>query len=706
MYTGKERAAGKEREEIFLVDEPEAELIETDEDDPEREEGPFEYQEDAPNLVDRFVEHEQGRRALKLVGEKVRRDMDSAWESSEPYREKRAQEWKIFTGELPEKDFPFKDAANAHVPIMLENITRLHFRAESELFGDWSHVFNYSPVGPDDRDLASILTLHGNWQISEEIPDFKRQQSRGLLIFFLHGDVTAHSYYDHFTRQNRHEVLTCDEFVTPYVYVSTMPDYGDCPYYCRVRYYYPHELRSQMGRWYGVEDVLAKRKPSWSDDPETKLRSMAEEVELITEPDADMAAPHKVIQWEGWLELPNQDRERWCQVFMDYSTTTVFSLLILEEEDWEDRVRYDMQMSEKQSYLEAAFRRSQLVTAVQSQLEGVEQNAPPPPELPKPPMPDWMTSPEDEPDPVRTVPVRAFSHGVCIESIAGNLGIGFGTIQADFNVGANTAMNQFIDAATLNNAKGFIATSAVKFDRPFSYSPGMINVVSNIAGGDLQKHLFPLEVGKANPQLIDVVDRLHSWGQESIQSPSVMSGESGKSGETFRGLMARIDQATKQLSVSTRKYSEFLKQILKNNSRLNAKFLPEKQILFINNHRLGSRQIEVGRELYRRGYRVTIRADLKYSSDAQRIADAIELASNVAQHPWLKGNPLVNYLALREVFEAMDKPELVQALGSPPGPTDFVRAGMMGGAILPQQQPGQARPGASGPSGPAPAGGT
>jgi len=48
------------------------------------------------------------------------------------------------------KDFPYKDAANVHVPIMLENITRVWLRMDGELFGDKSNVFGVSSLGPQD----------------------------------------------------------------------------------------------------------------------------------------------------------------------------------------------------------------------------------------------------------------------------------------------------------------------------------------------------------------------------------------------------------------------------------------------------------------------------------------------------------------------------------------------------------------------------
>jgi hypothetical protein len=170
--------------------EDDADEIEVDAAEPEEEAETIVYDEDALNLVPAFAESEQGRKYLKKISNKVDADFQADWDSSDEYREMEKANWKLFAGDLPPKEFPFADAANPHLPIMLENISRLCFRATGELFGDWASVFGVAPVGPDDDDTAEILTRHGNWQIANQIPDFKRQIGhRGVLTFFAQGDV-------------------------------------------------------------------------------------------------------------------------------------------------------------------------------------------------------------------------------------------------------------------------------------------------------------------------------------------------------------------------------------------------------------------------------------------------------------------------------------------------------------------------------------
>lgn len=712
-------------------DDYEDETEELEVDDPELSEEKLEFEDDDPNLVATFMATKEGVECLKKKSDSIRKRFESAWDSTEEYRDRRAKNWLIFTGKLPPKEYPWKGAANTHVPIMLETITRLHFRAMSELFGDWATVFGVLPVGPDDEEAAELLSKHGNWQINEEIPDFKRQMDRGLMAYFLDGDQTFASSRDLKRGVNRHEALSADEFVVPYTYTSVMPDYSDCPYYFRIRNYYKHELEVMRDAWYEVDKVLDEEPPPWDSDPESPSLEAAAEAAGIAMPDDTGSSPYRVLQYEGWESLPGRDRDYWVQAFIDHRTGNFLSLAIHEEPDWQEARQYEERVAQQTEYLNALDTHDAMLREFEAASQLVA-NAPPPqpvmgplgpemppplqPPAPPPPppvMPEWM-DPEDptlEPEAPTMRPIMLFTHGVCIEPLAGNLGLGFGQIQADFNRAANTALQQFTDAATLSNGSGLITSSLVKFKEEFTYRPGVVNVVEGVSGEEMKKNIDRLDFKPPSPELMQVVDKMYSWGQSSVQSPNVLSGESGKSGETFRGISARIEQATKQLSVSTRKFADGpLTQVLRNNARLNAIFLPDSQFLAINNHRMGTvDSITIGRDLYRRDYKVAIKADLKFTSDAQRIADAEQMLSMAQQIPQLQQNiPLLQRL-LRKVFEARDLHDMVAFLGPqlpapetplglpPPPPPGMAPPGA-------PPPPGQAPPGPNGPAGPAPEG--
>jgi hypothetical protein len=122
--------------------------IKIDRDEKEKTSKVGKFNEDEENLIPTFLKSEEGKEALKKIAENIKRDFDDEWEAQRRYREKRALAWKMFAGDLPPKPEAFKDMANLHIPMMLENMSRLTCRAHSELFGDEQTIFGVKPVGP------------------------------------------------------------------------------------------------------------------------------------------------------------------------------------------------------------------------------------------------------------------------------------------------------------------------------------------------------------------------------------------------------------------------------------------------------------------------------------------------------------------------------------------------------------------------------
>lgn len=662
------------------------------------EELSIKYEEDDPNLVEAFSKVAKGKKFLRKFSDDVIQRFDDCFDNSREYRERLAEDWRIFSGDLPPKQPPFENVSNAHVPILLENMTRLYMRASQELFGDWRSVFGVEALNVQDRPIADVLSKHGNWQIREQIPDFRRQFGhRGMLHFFVNGDVCSHSYYSNDLKQNRHEILTADEFITPYVHVTTMPDYSDLPYYFKVMHRYRHQIERHKDVWFEVDRVIKKESPSWEDEPTSVLRDTVADVQGVHKPSDDRRAPYKLLHYEGWEKLPEQKMDRWVKAIIDYRTHAVLSLEIFEEDDWQDKLRYEQQMGELMDYRQAEqawqqvgqaqLQQEALLNQVDSgavdgmapeQLDhigGVLQDIQANPLPTDPPVPPaWLDpdDPEAEPAKIRKVPIRMFSHGVCIEPMVGNLGIAPGRIVSDLNRAANVALSIWTDAASLANNWSIITTDLVEFQEPFNILPGKVNKATGTTGMDLQNGIKELRPGPANDQLINLVNMTKEWGQSSVHSNDVMSGVAGKSGESWRGLSARIEQATRNLAGYTQKYAvEFLENVLKNNARLNAIYLPEEEIININLDKMqGPEQLRIGRAMYERDYRVTFAADLRFATESQRIAEADEMAQMPQIIPPLQQNIPFLYQAAKRMLEARRLFDLIPFLGPEPPPPD------------------------------------
>lgn len=693
-------------------------------------EDPFEYDPDAMNLVTEFKQHPEGRAALKRIGQNCLSEFEKAWAATEKFRKNNADVWKLFSGILDPKDGAFKDMANAHVPILMENTVRMTTRQAYELFGNWTNVFGVTPIGPDDEKTAKLLSLHGNWQIRKRIKDFKRQIGhRGLLMFDLFGDVVCHSYWDPQHRCNRHEILSGNEFVCANAHVSTMPDFSDVSWVAKVIYMDGHELRKMKGTWEDLDTTLKHMPPDWEDATITQeLREMVDK-SIGVDSSAYQKGQYRIIQFEGWTNLPpssavneqgepNEDKDRYCKVIIDWQTQTVLALSIHERVDPYEKRRYEFQMQELQRYQqgmqEVQLFQQELAQTQQSALalahelpadgEGPAQaiimarslaEMPPPPE---PVMPDWMQgNPQAMPRPPESVPIRMFAHGVNIEPLQGVLGLGTGMIHAAQNKAANISLSAFIDQAMLGNMKNFLAKGGLKFQSgdKIQLAPGKIHTVQGAV--DLSKDIVPLDFGQANPQFLQLIEMLVRYGNTVSNTPEVLSGEAGKSGETAQGISARIEQATKMLSVPTQKYADFVTQVLINNALLNAIFLEDVEWFSVNNHDpsvgpMGRQTFSVGREMYDRPYDVEISADLKFTSTAQRISEADALVQMPNAVPELAGNFAFKHSVISKSLEARNRYDLIGLMGAaPPPPEQF---GMP--TSPPAPPPGMSPPGAPG----------
>jgi hypothetical protein len=688
---------------------------------------PLTYDQNSPNLVPAFSKTDEGLAFLRKIAKKVLREHRSAWDSTEEYRANMNANWDIFRGTLKPKDPPYTKMANAHVPIMFEAITRLYFRARAELFGDWQNVMGVQPVGPDDKEVARILTLHGNWQIRNQIPDFKRQMYRGLLTYIVVGDVTTHSYYDKSKRRNVHEVLTPNDFTVPFLYTSVQPDFSDCPFKSKILKMYRHEVQRMRDDWFDIDKVLERKPPAVSDDPvdESRIELAATQGEDL--PDDVKHLPYKFVSHVGYCEMPGDDYDRQYLAIVDMTTETIVKLMVFEEEDWQDRARFEQESMELDQYRQASMTYQQMIPEVEAREQQLQMMMQDPmhdpaevahiqealaqaPLPPPPPPPKWTlaegeeVNPDDPltaPRPTRWVPIEMFTHTVNVEPIFGSLGLGLGMLEADLNRAANVALSQFTDSATLANIWSIITTD-IEFAEEFEISPGKHNKAIGLSPEQLHKSIYELKPSVANPQMMELVNFMTQFAQSSAQAPQVLSGEPGKSGETYRGIATRIEQATKQLSESTRGYGDgTVLGVLKNNAKLNAIYLPDEEIIQINNHKIGTvEEITVGKALYQRDYRVELRADLRFTSDAQRVQEADEALSLAVTVPALANNLSFWWQACKNCLEARNQWELLQRLGPEPpppaffgGPTPMPGMGIIPGAPMNgQQAPAQAAP--------------
>jgi len=674
---------------------------------------PEDMPEEAFNLVPFFASSEKGKKFLKELATKVLEDVKTDWDSSEEYRKKRRERFKLRTGNLDPKSYPFEDCANVHIPVMLERELRLVHRLYAEMFPDRDYVFTVIPSTKINEERAEILTLHGNWQIKKEIPDFFRQNRRGLTEFISNGDVVFYSYRDIPNNRNRHEQLNCEEFVIPYHWKSTQVDLSDIPRKTRILRKYKHELADleRAGVYSDIQRIFEKLKdPSFNEGPELTVRPEVDKAEGRDAEAGKRGACYVLYEYHGWCKLPGQDQERPIVATVEEKTSTVVGLFVREQEDWKDRARFESEMGDLQAYQQSAQMFQQAQAQTMALQERLAMGDVPPEErmmleqtlqqeqLAPPTAPSWFDPalpPEmQQPKPVRRVPIEYFSHGVCIENVDGSMGLGIGLLLEEFNKMANTLASQYTDSATLANVATMIMPENVRMEPGDTrLSPGEVHRVRGVSADQIQNAFKVVQFPPANPQLMEMV-RLALESADGVSSaPDVLSGEPGKANETYRGIATRVEQATKQLTVLAQNYLEMLSNVLKNNARLNAVFMEDSEIkVVVDPQTLESKELELTRSMYDEDFEIVFTADTRFASKAQRISEADEVLGMTTALPPEMGSliftPAFVTAAVAKALKARGQHDMVKYLPKPPPD-----------AMWPMLAPPPPPPGMAGPGG-------
>lgn len=698
------KKSGLDTSNLGIVEDPEETELDVSGEETERE---FSYDIDDENLVPAFRVHPDGKEALKKIGLQVVGDYDEASDGQAQRIERIRQDWRLFTNMIPRKtDYPYPGAPNPHVPLMMVQTLRLHSRFMSELVPDWTNIFGVVPLDPQHKAIADIVRRHDNWQLRTQIRDFRRQLDVMVLRFIVVGDIVMHCYWDN---SNRHESLREDSFVVPFEFTSTMPDYSDCPFIVQIIMMHTHELEAKVGEWEEVETILSGAPASWDDEPEQQLHEEAKSGQGI-EPAETGSTPRKILWYEGWLLLPGQLKQRYMRVVVDYATSRVMAMSLLEEPVPADRMRYRSQLAELESYREAVDAHVTMTEEISA--AAAERGEDPEPYVAElgesPAAPEWMVDPEDRdelPPPMETRPVHMYVHGVCVEPYAGSLGYSIGSVAAHFNMIANVGLAMFVDQAVRANVKSFLAGDGFRVPEKLQLRPGAINKIPGLGMMDPSKVIMPLDTGPANHQLMEIVDRSQEWAEDATSASEVLSGAPGKSGEAYRGLAARIEQATKMLAVPGGKLKAVLEEIVRNNAKLNRDHLPDYSSVAISEPGQIPEMLTVKREFYENEYLFEVTADMRFTSRAQRIAEAdecVQLAGAVFQQFPSPQTFEMYKKAMVNAFLERGKKDMAAAVAALPLPPPKAPAGAPappgaggppdGVSRTPSPQPGSAGP--------------
>ena len=616
--------------------------------------------DNSKNLVPMLLATAAGKEYLEKLTSKIIKQCDSAVENSDKLRAERKTVYEVVAGRRDRGHRPWPGASNMKTYLALERVHRLVARYYVEIYVNNPDMWNVLPNddSPDSVKQARILTEHANWQFREEITDFPAQLMRFLMEFALQGTAYGESSRDFQRNRNRHDTLTFDDLIIPFVHVATEVDMSDIPWVARILRLYDTDIEREeaAGNFMNMEEIR-DLKGKFEDNPieDSARESMANLTGLMPSDD-DKDAPRFFLRYHGWSKIVGapDTRTRAICAIIEPKTKTIVRLYVNEQDDWKDKLRQDQQIVDKHNWEQAAAEHPMLQMQSPSLI------------VPQPPMPTWMKgNPMAEPAPIKRAPIWNFYRADCIPNMVDQHGIGFGQILVSLESAANSALNCFIDSAELGNDEMLVTAEGTLKKDP-ERGPGRVIRLQNIDPTQVSDAFHQLKFSGANPQMLDVVRMGSDYADSAIAAPAVLSGEPGKSGETYRGIATRIEQATRQLTAAGTKVVSALSQIAKNNAHLNALFMSDEEVFSVT----GSDKLQrIHKSLYQRDYRISFTADMRFVGQSQRTAEADELVQMAMSIPQLAQNPEYMYAIISNALTARGKTDLVSKLGQPPPPS-------------------------------------
>lgn len=649
----------------------------------------------------------------KKIANRVYKDYDRDFRSSERYREKRASILKLFIGMLPPSQ---DDGAQIHYSIIAKAVIRIHARIYDQQFPSNGEFFGVRPTDAMDLERSVRVAKHLNWQILHQIPEYVPNHDALIMQWLLYGSAFSYVYWGAVKNRPCHEVCRTEDIILPYKRASTDPSLGDVPRITRILRLHRHELEAEAETGYYDEEAVEKLfekmdagqaggnqgEDSQKSSSVQEVTDRASGVEKPEEVDED--SPRVLLEQHRWLVLPNEKKSRPVIVTIDRETKILLQVRLREDEDPEDRARFNREQDELNAQYAAAMMQWQMdmvayqqnVTemAVMSEptmtpmpMQGEEtMTAPPMPGVtdstgpmalpPAPPEPE----PPQPPSPVKMVPVNFFTHYVCIPNPEGIYGYGIGFLLEGQNMVADTVASQYVDANTLANTSTFIYSRQAKLGRgEFRIKPGA-GTQTDLSPQDVDKGIKMLDFRAPNPATMNVIKDQQQDADDVSGAGDILSGEVGGSNETATTTQIRISQALAAISIQNKRYTRARTSEGEKLARLNSVYLTDDSYFPVVDpfKRLPPMQpggeampvVEqkpIARMDYLQDVDITITADPRMASQPQRVQEATSALQLILSGPAAM-NPMLVNAAYRKLFVAMDAPELVAALTMAPPP--------------------------------------
>lgn len=678
------------------------------------------------NLVGDIDEKEQKRICDAVISE-----TDGDWRDSEKMRTKRSQIVQLYLGDLPPKEEGY---AQIHYAIIAKAINRTQPRIYDQQFPSNGEFFGVRPTSSADLPRCVRVAKHLNWQILHKIPEYVPNHDAGIVQWLLYGSMFTFMYWNPALNRPCHEVCSTDDIILPYAYPKEAldPSMSRLPRITRVlrKYRYGIDGIDALvdSGYYDKTNVSVmfageKSDSAGSDDTEdytSKVREVIDKAAGSEKPETEKPARRILLEQHRWWKLPEWDRWRPVIATVDRRSRTLIGFVLREDEDPEDRARYNREKAANDAQFSANMaqynRDMQLYLAGKAGLiptagqpgmtappiPGAPAMTPPPapngppvatpppqpgvPSMTPPPVPGSslpvapatppvQPTPPELPEQPKMVPINFFTHFVCIPNPEGVYGLGVGMLLEGNNMVADAIASAMVDAGKLSNGMtGFTSREFKTTTGELRYKPGEL-IRTDCLPGELDQSIKVVQFKGPEPQLAEFIRDQKQEAEDVSGANEILSGEVGGSNETATTTQIRSSNAMAQISVLSERYGRARTEEGRKLARLNSVYLGDDEYFaVIDPYHSGPPKPDekISRADYLEDVAITITADRRMASQPQRFQEATQAIQSFAQIaqfvPALQQNVALWNALGKQVAMSMDRPDIVAAMNAQPMP--------------------------------------
>lgn len=613
------------------------------------------------NLAAFLNEEEQKRIATKCVD---RHNNDVASRSERMKRLKELQ--KLYALVAEQKNFPWHKCANVKTPAITGPQLQIQARLYDMIWPRSGRIFYAIPATTTDMPFATVAEKFANAYVRYKMPYMGQGLDDTIHQMSLYGSAFRRTYWDAYEKKVRSDWIPIEDFVVAATQRSQDPSMSDVPRYTMVHHLTQYDIED-----YGREGIFVNtdkvKAHSRGDEMQSDFKEMSRKIDGVTPDDDDEDAPRQVLEQHCKWRLPNKPhlhpafdgKAHHVIVTIDAASSQLLRMSLREEDDPDDKRRYDREMQKLQQSMaamqayQAGMEAYQQQKAMHDQMlalgpsmaapAGVMMVQPPAP-MP-PPGPPPMAP---EPKPIRKRQICFFTHYRCFPS-EGFYGLGYGDVLYGIALAQNTIINQHIDGMTLRNAKPMFMSRQVRMQRGgINIGPGEVNEVDGPAN-QIRDAIMFLDPPMNDPSTVPLIKMLDGMKDVIAGSGDLMSGQSPGSNQTKAGMEILNEQMMTPITVLGRRVTEAFRHELDKIWRCWGVFLEDEDVADIVNDNNEPEQLPIGRWMFSPTAHLVPASDPRAKS--QRSDDHQKLMGFVMNNPFIMQNPQAAPPILRALTE-------------------------------------------------------